>query len=101
MRLSKKEKENLKSELVGCFKNEPEVQKVIIFGSFVSHNSPNDIDVAIFQNSKQPYLPLAIKYRRMARAVSSRIPIDILPIKAEAKGAMMEEILSGEVIYER
>ena len=101
MRLTRQEKEKLKRELVSCFENEPEIQKIVIFGSSVTTDSPHDIDIAVFQDSKQHYLPLALKYRRITRAVSRRIPVDILPIKPGATGIMCDEIARGEVIYER
>ncbi len=55
----------------------------------------------IFQDSTESYLPLALKYRRMARRVSERIPLDIIPLRAGAAGPFMDEIDKGEVIYER
>ena len=101
MQLTGREKEKLKRELAMCLKNEPEIQKIVIFGSFIATDSPHDIDIAIFQNSDQPYLPLALKYRRITRAVSRKIPLDILPLKSGASGFILEEIAQGEVIYER
>ena len=46
-------KANLKKYIVEQLSQEPEVEKVIIFGSFLKSNTPNDIDIAIFQNSCQ------------------------------------------------
>ncbi len=37
---------------------EKEVRKVVIFGSFLTRATPNDLDVAIFQDSDETYLPL-------------------------------------------
>ena len=42
-------KANLKKYIVEQLSQEPEVEKVIIFGSFLKSNIPNDIDIAIFQ----------------------------------------------------
>lgn len=102
MHLSHAEKESIKKELAASLSDAPEVVKVVVFGSFVTGENPNDIDVAVFQNSDLPYLPLAMKYRKKARAISSKIAIDILPLKPGARGSiMMEAIARGEVIYER
>lgn len=66
--LSKKlTKANLKKYIAEQLSQEPEVEKVIIFGSFLKSNTPNDIDIAIFQNSCQTYLTLALKYRKLLR----------------------------------
>ena len=62
----------------------------------------NDIDIAIFQNSKESYLPLALKYRRLTRSVSKQIPIDIIPVgNNNSDSIFLKEIESGELIYER
>ena len=94
-------KDNLKRELAECLAKAPEIRKVVVFGSFLRSESPNDMDVAIFQETGEPYLPLALKYRRMARSVSARMPLDIIPLRPDASGLMMDEIGKGEVIYER
>ena len=39
------------------------------------------MDVAVFQDSSETYLPLAIKYRSKLRSVSGLIPLDVLPIR--------------------
>ena len=101
MKLTHKEKEILKIELANCLKGEPEVQKVVVFGSFVTAENPHDLDVAVFQDSKESYLPLAMKYRRITRFIARRIPLDILPLKTGATGIMLEEISRGDVIYEK
>lgn len=94
-------KDNLKQELARCLGEAPEIRKTVVFGSFLRSDSPNDLDVAVFQNTAEPYLPLALKYRRMAKPVSDRIPLDIFPLRPDASGLMMDEILEGEVNYER
>lgn len=101
MKMSRKEKESIKKELADCLKGEPEVKKVVVFGSFTTAEDPHDLDVAIFQDSGESYLPLALKYRRITRMLARRIPLDILPVKDGASGVMLEEITRGEVIYER
>lgn len=95
-------KEELKKELVSCLRSEKEIRKIVVFGSFLSSPSPHDLDVAIFQESEEPYLPLAMKYRKRTRSVASKIPIDILPLKSGVfTDSFLSEIDQGEVVYER
>ncbi|HBI16439.1 MAG TPA: nucleotidyltransferase domain-containing protein [Desulfobulbaceae bacterium] len=101
MILSRQEKENIKKELAACFLHEPEVRKVVVFGSFLTDDNPNDLDIAVFQDSNEPYLPLAMKYRRITRPLARRIPMDILPLRTGSSGVMLDEITHGEVVYER
>ena len=95
----------LKSELMrglaDCLKPALEVRKVVVFGSFLTSDSPNDMDVAVYQDSEEGYLPLALRYRRMARPVSGHIPLDIIPVRNDASGKFMAEIDRGVVVYER
>jgi len=99
--MNTKLKDELKRELAEQIGQAQEVRKIVVFGSFLDSNAPGDMDVAIFQDSTESYLPLALKYRRMARRVSERIPLDIIPLRAGAAGTFMDEIDKGEVIYER
>jgi len=102
MFLSESDKEQIKRELVERLKGEPEVRKVVLFGSFPTSPDPRDLDVAIFQDSDQTYLPLATKYRRLLRGVADIIPIDVIPVRpAPEPGEFLDEIMSGEVVYER
>ncbi|MGD0089033.1 MAG: nucleotidyltransferase domain-containing protein [Planctomycetota bacterium] len=94
-------KADLKREIAHCLMHAAEIHKVVVFGSFLASASPNDMDVAVFQDSGQSYLSLALKYRRMARRVSERIALDIIPLRSGASGAFLAEINRGEVIYER
>lgn len=72
------------------------------FDSFVNSDDPYDMDVAVFQDSNEKYLPLAMKYRRKTRDIACIIPMDILPLKVGVQGEIfMDEIERGEVIYER
>jgi predicted nucleotidyltransferase len=99
---NKQEKESLKQQLVGSLKTEREVCRIVVFGSFVSSDDPHDMDVAVFQDSDEKYLPLAMKYRRKTRDIARVIPMDILPLKVGVQGDIfMDEIDCGEVIYER
>lgn len=99
---TEQEKELLKQRLVGSLKTEREVCRIVVFGSFVNSDDPHDMDVAVFQDSNEKYLPLAMKYRRKTRDIAHIIPMDILPLKAGVQGDIfMDEIELGEVIYER
>lgn len=99
---TEQQKQSLKEHLVSLLKTEREVCRIVIFGSFLSSKDPHDINVAIFQDSDEKYLPLAMKYRRKTRDIARRIPLDILPLKAGVQGEVfMDEIEQGEVIYER
>ena len=96
------DKDKIKRELVELLKAEPEVRKVIIFGSFTTSPEPHDLDVAVFQDTDETYLPLALKYRRLLRPVARQIPLDVIPVRpAGAGGLFLQEILKGEVVYER
>ncbi len=64
MTLSSEERERLKREVAACLSGEPEVRRIVVFGSFVTSPTPHDLDVAVFQESDEDYLPLALKYRR-------------------------------------
>ncbi len=102
MSLTQLDKLNIKRALVDSLCREPEISKIVVFGSFLDTADPHDLDVAIFQNSSQSYLPLALRYRKMTREIARRIPLDIVPIKAGAKDSvMMVSIDRGEVIFER
>ncbi len=78
-----------------------EVSKIVLFGSFVKSNEPNDIDIAIIQNSNENFLSLSLKYRKVLRDLSKKIPLDIIPIKANSEGSFWEEINKGQIVYEK
>lgn len=102
MRLTKQIKEILKQEIIQNLSPEKEINKIIIFGSFLNSENPNDIDIAIFQDSKESYLSLAMKYRKLTRVIAHKIPLDIIPIKSNASDStFLLEIENGELIYER
>jgi predicted nucleotidyltransferase len=99
---TEQEKQFLKQEIAGCLKAEAEVRRIIIFGSFLTSDDPHDLDVAVFQDSDENYLPLALKYRKKTRDIARRIALDIIPLKSGVEGGLfMDEIRRGEVIYER
>lgn len=97
-----KEKQELKKLLITSLQREKNIRKVVIFGSFLNSDNPQDMDVAIFQDSSESYIKLAMKYRKMTRAVSKKIPIDIFPIRPNADDALiLSEIANGETVYEK
>ncbi|NCD35141.1 MAG: nucleotidyltransferase domain-containing protein [Spartobacteria bacterium] len=102
MILNAKHKQVIKQELAACLANDAEISRIVVFGSFNRSESPADMDVAIFQTSDLPYLPLVLKYRKQTRAIARRIPLDIIPVRAgSANGPLLDEINKGETIYER
>lgn len=102
MTFTKQQKKDLEKELVACLCKEKEIIKIVVFGSFVQSQNPNDLDVAVFQESEEGYLPLALKYRKKTRPIARKIPIDIFPVKAERSNSpFLFEISQGITIYER
>lgn len=98
----RRKKNGLIKELVERLQMAPEITKIIIFGSFLVHDAPNDIDIAIVQNSNLPYLTLAMKYRKLTRSVARQLPLDIIPLKPGAIDCvLLDAIAQGKVIYER
>lgn len=99
---TEKQKQLLKRQLIDSLSAESEICRIVIFGSFVNSDNPHDLDIAVFQDSDDKYLPLAMKYRKKIRELARIIPVDIIPLKVGVKdGFFMDEINSGEVIYER
>lgn len=102
MTLSTADKENIKKRIVEKLRFQDEIDKIIIFGSFLEASNPNDIDLAIFQNSSDNYITLSLKYRKAVREISRNIPIDIIPIMSnKSNDFISNEIEHGEVIFER
>ncbi|HPG40907.1 MAG TPA: nucleotidyltransferase domain-containing protein [bacterium] len=101
MMLTSSQKEDIKLTIKRLLENEQEINKIMIFGSFLYSAEPNDIDVAVFQNSDEKYLPLALKYRKLVRKLAGIIPVDIFPVRPGAQGLLMDEITTGEVLYEK
>lgn len=91
----------IRERIKAIFSYQSDVRKVIIFGSFLQSDEPNDIDLAIFTDSNQGYLEQSLKFRKMLRDISKIIPVDVFPLKNEnSTDPFLEEILKGEVIYE-
>ena len=101
MKFSKKQKEKIKAQIKNILSNEKEVQKIIVFGSFINSNEPNDVDIAVFQDSKERYLKLSMKYRKLMRELLNTIPYDIIPLHLNATGNFLDVIEKGEIIFER
>ncbi|MHC4519399.1 MAG: nucleotidyltransferase domain-containing protein [Planctomycetota bacterium] len=100
--LTVEQKKAIKDQLTQTLSGEREVCRIVIFGSFLHCDDPHDLDVAVFQDSAEGYLPLALKYRRKTREIARIIPIDIIPLKASGKdGFFLDEIEQGETVYER
>jgi len=78
-----------------------EVKKIILFGSFPKSQNPNDVDIAVIQNSDDNYLTLSLRYRKALRELSKKIPLDIIPIKNNTYSSFLDEINQGHTIYER
>jgi len=102
MELTNEDKQHLKEDIVDCFREEKEIQRIVLFGSFVHSASPHEVDIAIFQDTDETYLPLALKYRRLLHPVSRKIPLDVIPIRPNPLStALFQEIEKGELIFER
>ncbi len=92
----------LKSKIVNSLKGQKEIERIIIFGSFNRSDSPNDIDIAVVQNSSDNYLTLALKYRKLIRNITKEIAVDIFPIVRKNENIFFKnEVETGEVIYAR
>ena len=101
MLLTPEDRSQIKREVVAALRDQQEIRKIVIFGSFAASDDPNDIDIAIFQDSGEKYLPLALKYRRLLRHVAPDIPVDVVPVRPNpSPSAFLVEILKGETIYE-
>lgn len=100
--LSGEQKQAVMDRLVASLAVEREVCRIVVFGSFLHSDDPHDLDVAVFQDSVEGYLPLALKYRRKTRDIARIIPVDIVPLKAGGRdGFFLDEIEQGETLYER
>lgn len=92
----------MKNEIVNSLRGEKEIERIIIFGSFNHSEFPNDLDIAVVQNSSENYLSLALKYRKLIRNISKEIAVDVFPIVNKTENSFFKnEVESGEVIYAR
>ncbi|MDP2301448.1 MAG: nucleotidyltransferase domain-containing protein [Ignavibacteria bacterium] len=95
-------KTEIKKRIVDSLRGQKEIEKIIIFGSFAQSDLPNDIDIAVVQDSSENYLTLALKYRKLVRNISKEIAIDVFPIlRKNSNLFFINEVASGEVIYAR
>jgi len=102
MYLTKADKNRIRKEVLKGLSFDRSIKKIVLFGSFVESNEPEDIDLAIFSESASDYLSLAMEYRRRLRGISREIPVDVIPIRISCENiSFMEEITRGEVIYEK
>lgn len=99
--MNQKEKTYIKKRLNETLSKEKEISKIVVFGSFLNSKTPEDIDIAIFQNSEEKYLSLSLKYRKLTREIAKIIPLDIIPVRENSEGTFLNEINRGEVIYKR
>lgn len=101
--MAQTDKEQLKRELVAALAVDAIVEKIVVFGSFTRTSTPHDMDVAVFCDSTDDYLTLALSLRKKLRALSRIIPIDLLPITMpyDPASVFLQEINKGEVVYEK
>ncbi|MDP6088333.1 MAG: hypothetical protein QGF68_20150 [Nitrospinota bacterium] len=60
------------------------------------------MDVAVFQDSQEAYLLLAMKYRRITSPLAHKIPLDIFPLRSGVSSdSFLREVERGETVYER
>ena len=102
MNFTADQKQTIKGQIVAALRDEPEIDRIVIFGSFVRSTEPNDLDIAVFQHSQESYFPLAIRYRMKIAHVAQRVPLDVFPVRPNpAESSFHAEIEKGETIYER
>jgi len=93
----------VKEDLITALVDDVTVEKIIIFGSFLTTEHPHDLDVAIYSTSPDDYLTQAMSFRRRLRAIARLIPIDIVPVSMpiDPDTSFLLEIEKGEIIYEK
>ena len=101
MNITSEAKEKMKREIAASLSVFSEVRRVVIFGSFLTSSDPNDLDIAVFQDSDDGYYPLARKYRGKLRNIARMIPMDVIPVRPNpGRGPFLKEVEKGEVVYE-
>ena len=96
------QKQTIKRQIIEALRDQPEIDRIVVFGSFVRSTESNDLDIAVFQHSHEHYLPLAIRYRMRIAHVAQRVPFDVFPVRPNpGESSFLAEIERGETIYER
>lgn len=96
------DKNKIKHQIREIFQQEKEIERIVLFGSFLTADDPRDLDIAVFQDSNDNYLTLSLRYRRLLRKLVIPIPVDLIPIvSGRSNDFTMSEIETGEVLYER
>ena len=96
-------KDNVKRDMISALADDATVEKIVIFGSFITSEQPHDLDVAIFSTSAEDYLTQAMSFRRRLRSIARLIPLDIVPVSMpiNSDSSFLLEIDKGEIIYEK
>jgi len=95
------QKQQITRAIVEAIKDEPDIHKIIVFGSFLSSETPGDIDIAVLGQFPHGYLEAATRLRKKLRHVAKMLPVDIVPILEDAPpNQFVREIVQGEVLYE-
>jgi len=97
------DKKQIRKQLLSVFEGDDRIEKVIVFGSFIHSANPHDLDLAVFCDSSEDYLTLALLLRKQLRSISNIIPIDLVPISIpyDPAAEFIQEINKGEVVYEK
>ena len=67
------EKMELSSKISKNLSKFNEIKKIVIFSSYFRSKKPNDIDIAIIQDSKSDFLSLSLKYRKELRDIAKKL----------------------------
>jgi hypothetical protein len=84
-------KDSIETQIAVFLQGRKEVSEIVVYGSFLTIPSPNDVDVIVFQDRQEEHLSLAMKYRRLTRDVARILPLDIIPVRmgiSESTGAV-------------
>lgn len=58
------DKQRIRQQLQSSFFDDNRVEKVVVFGSFVTSEAPHDLDLAVFCNSSDDYLTSSLALRK-------------------------------------
>jgi predicted nucleotidyltransferase len=96
------QKNQIKQAVVDAIKEEKDIRKIIVFGSFLSSETPGDIDVAVLGKFTKGYLEAATRLRKKVRHIAKILPVDIIPILEDTpQNEFVQEVYKGEVVYEK